>query len=94
MSTKIQINSIDDLIHFIETNNISIDQIDRICNKVLGLRVLMYQHKKDVVTDLKEYKEKFEFAKEKPLFLGSPNAEFSIKDFFGGSNARDKFFKD
>lgn len=94
MSTQIQLNNIDDLIDFVENNNVSIPQIDHICNKVLGLRVIMYQHKKDVVADLKDYKDKFEFAIDKPLFLGSQTSEFSIKDFFGGSNARDKFFKD
>tara|TARA_R110000782_G_scaffold268929_1_gene366098 strand:+ start:207 stop:455 length:249 start_codon:yes stop_codon:yes gene_type:complete len=76
-----EIETFEELIEFIETNDLSIDQIAKLTKETIDLYIMFYNDKDEVIRDLKEYWIDWNHTTERPLFLGA-NYPFDIKQFW------------
>jgi hypothetical protein len=76
-----EIETFDQLVEFIEMNNLSIDQISKLTKKTIDLHILFYNDKDEVIRDLKAYWIDWNHTTERPLFLGA-NYPFDFKKFW------------
>jgi len=79
METKIE--TFQDLINFIETTDISITEIAKLCKETIDLYIVFYTDKEEVLKDLKQYWVKYEHEQERPIFLNA-TLPFDIKQFW------------
>lgn len=67
---KVQINTFNDLIDFIESTNLTLEHYDTIISNTLSLYVDIEElTKQNLIIELKEYWSKYKYQLEKPLFL-------------------------
>lgn len=67
---KVQINTFTDLIDFIESANLTLEQYDTIVSNTLSLYIDIEElTKQNLIIELKEYWSKYKYKLEKPLFL-------------------------
>ncbi len=67
---KVQINTFNELIDFIDTSNLSLEQYDTIISKSLYLYIdTSNLSKQNLITELKDYWSNYKNQFEKPLFL-------------------------
>lgn len=67
---KVQINTLNDLIDFIESTNLTLEQYDTIISNTLSLFIDIKElTKQNLIIELKEYLSKYKYQLEKPLFL-------------------------
>ena len=78
---KTDIENFEQLISFIENNDLSIGEISKLCKETIDLYILFYTDKNDVLNDLKKYWVKYEHKKERPIFLNA-TVPFDIKQFW------------
>jgi hypothetical protein len=76
-----EIENFDDLIEFIETNDLSIDQISNLTKETIDLHIMFYNDRSELMTDLKDYWASWNHTTERPLFLGA-DYPFDIKKFW------------
>jgi hypothetical protein len=75
------IETFEDLIEFIEINNLSIDQISKLTKETIDLHIMFYSDKNELMTDLKDYWKQWSHTTERPLFLGADHP-FDMKKFW------------
>jgi hypothetical protein len=76
-----EIETFEDLIEFIENNDLSVDQIAKLTKETIDLYILYYSDKDEVIRDLKAYWLRWSHTTERPLFLGA-DFPFDIKKFW------------
>ncbi len=75
------IETFEQLMEFIEANNLSIDQIAKLTKETIDLHIMFYSDKNELKADLKTYWEQWNHTTERPLFLGA-DFPFDIKKFW------------
>lgn len=75
------IETFEDLICFIENNDVSINEISKMCKATIDLYILFYSNKEELLKDLKAYWIQYEHTKERPVFLNATHP-FDIKQFW------------
>jgi hypothetical protein len=75
------IETFEQLMEFIENNDLSIDQISKLTKETIDLHILFYNDKDEVIRDLKEYWASWNHTTERPLFLGA-NYPFNMRNFW------------
>jgi hypothetical protein len=80
-TNETNIETFEQLISFIENNNISISEISKLCKETIDLYIVFYSDKAEVLKDLKQYWIEYEHAQERPIFLNA-TVPFDIKQFW------------
>ena len=75
------IQNFEELIDFIENNDISIREISRLCKATIDLYIVCYSDKTEVVKDLKTFWIEWGDKAERPVFLNA-TVPFDIKQFW------------
>ena len=75
------IETFEQLISFIENNNLSISEISKLCKATIDLYIVFYSDKNEILKDLKKFWLEYEHAKERPIFLNA-TVPFSINQFW------------
>jgi hypothetical protein len=76
-----EIENFEDLIEFIENNDLSIEQIAKLTKETIDLHIMFYSDKNELMTDLKAYWKQWNHTTERPLFLGA-DYPFDFKKFW------------
>jgi predicted transcriptional regulator len=80
-TNQTNIETFEQLISFIENNNISISEISKLCKETIDLYIVFYSDKAEVLKDLKQYWIEYGHLKERPIFLNA-TVPFDIKQFW------------
>lgn len=80
-TNETNIETFEQLISFIENNNLSIGEISKLCKATIDLYVVFYSDKTEVLKDLKTYWIEYGHLKERPIFLNA-TIPFDIKQFW------------
>jgi len=74
---NIEIKSFEELIQFIENNELTIEKMNEIISKALKVYYSTNADKETIITNIKEYWNQYKDIEETPLF---PDIKHSIKD--------------
>nr|WP_315180435.1 hypothetical protein [uncultured Flavobacterium sp.] len=74
------IETFEDLLEFIKTNDVSINDISKLVKETIDLRVMFYDDKVELINDLELYWRQWNHTSERPLFLDS-EIPFKINEF-------------
>jgi hypothetical protein len=80
-TNETNIETFEQLILFIENNDLSISEISKLCKATIDLHIVFYSDKAEILKDLKTYWAKYEHEKERPIFLDS-EIPFDLKKFW------------
>ena len=75
------IQTFEELLEFIKTNDVSIKDIAKLVKETIDLRVMFYNNKAELIQDLEFYWQEWKHTTERPLFLDA-EMPFEIKDFW------------
>ncbi len=69
MKMEFEISTVEELIHFLETENLNSNEICKILNKALLVFPDSSKPKNEIIQDFEQYWNKYEGVKERPLFI-------------------------
>jgi hypothetical protein len=75
------IETFEDLLEFIKTNDVSINDISKLVKETIDLCVMFYNDKTELIQDLELYWQQWGHTTERPLFLDA-KLPFEMKDFW------------
>ena len=75
-----EIQNFEQLIEFIETNNLSIDNISKLVKECIGVHIVFYTDKNELMNDLKDFWQHWKHTTERPIFLDA-ETPFDVKKF-------------
>lgn len=84
-----EIETFEDLIQFIKTNDISFSEISKLTKESIDLHILFYDNKQELVEDLELYWQQWNHTTERPVFLGA-DYPFDIKKFWNNRLKRNE----
>ena len=82
---EVEINNYDDLLRFIERDDVPVEFCAEVVQKFLKVLIIFQTSKPDLIQATKSHIEKFGSIPahwEQPLFLNQKELEFNIKDIF------------
>lgn len=76
-----EIQNFDELIEFIETNDLSIENISKLVKECIDVHIVFYTDKTELKNDLKTFWEQYKNTTERPIFLDA-ETPFDLKKFW------------
>jgi hypothetical protein len=76
-----EIQNFDELIEFIETNDLSIENISKLVKECIGVHIVFYTDKTELKNDLKTFWQQYKNTTERPIFLDA-ETPFDLKKFW------------
>ena len=76
-----EIQNFDELIEFIETNDLSIENISKLVKECIDVHIVFYTDKTELKNDLKTFWQQYKNTTERPIFLDA-ETPFNLKKFW------------
>ena len=76
-----EIQNFDELIEFIETNDLSIENISKLVKECIDVHIVFYTDKTELKNDLKAFWQQYKNTTERPIFLDA-ETPFDLKKFW------------
>jgi hypothetical protein len=76
-----EIQNFDELIEFIETNDLSIENISKLVKECIGVYIVFYSNKDELIKDLIVFWDEYKDTTERPIFLDAEHP-FDVKKFW------------
>jgi len=76
-----EITSFEELIDFIQQNELSIENISKLVKESIGLHIVFYSNKDELIKDLIVFWDEYKDTTERPIFLDAEHP-FDVKKFW------------